>query len=68
VRAFSMALVVTQRAVDRRPHVIDPALTALWPQDRNSGLHGPALPGMDFRNRASSNFWSDLHLTFIDWI
>src|SRR5580704_2754513 len=59
VCAFSMALVVTQRAVDRRPHVIDPALTALWPQDRSSGLHGPALPDMDFRNRASSNFWSN---------
>jgi hypothetical protein len=59
VCAFSMALVVTQRAVDRRPHVIDPALTALWPQDRSSGLHAPALPDMDFRNRASSNFWSN---------
>jgi hypothetical protein len=34
-------------------------LTALWPQDRSSGLHGPALPDMDFRNRASSNFWSN---------
>jgi len=56
VCAFSMALVVTQRAVDCRPHVIDPALTALWPQDRSSGLQGPALPDMDFRNRASSNF------------
>jgi hypothetical protein len=54
-----MALVVTQRVVDRRPHVIDPALTALWPQDRSSGLYGPALPDMDFRNRASSNFWSN---------
>ena len=59
VCAFSMALVVTQLAVDRRPHVIDPALTALWPQDRSSGLHGPALPDMGFRNRASSNFSSN---------
>jgi len=39
---------------------VDPALTALWPQDRNSGLHGPALPDMDFRNRASSNFSSNI--------
>jgi hypothetical protein len=37
----------------------DPALTALWPQDRSSGLHGPALPDMDFRNRASSNVLSN---------
>ena len=35
---------------------VDPALTALWPQGRSSGLHGPALPDTDFRNRASSNF------------
>ena len=35
---------------------VDPASTALWPQDRSSGLHGPALPDMDFRSRASSNF------------
>ena len=35
---------------------VEPALTALLPQDRSSGLHGPALPDMDFRNRASSNF------------
>ena len=39
---------------------VDPALTALWPQDRSSGLHGPALPDMDFRNRASSNFSSNI--------
>jgi hypothetical protein len=38
---------------------VDPALTALWPQDRSSGLHGPARPDMDFRNRASSNVLSD---------
>jgi hypothetical protein len=25
-------------------------------QDRSPGLHGPALPDIDFRNRASSNF------------
>src|SRR6266700_2126094 len=37
-----------------------PALTALWPQDRSSGLHGAALPGIDFRNRASSDFPSDI--------
>src|SRR5580704_11739060 len=39
---------------------VDPASTALWPQDRSSGLHGPALPYMDFRSRASSNFSSDI--------
>ena len=39
---------------------VDPALTALWAQDRNSGLHGPALPDMDCRNRASSNFSSNI--------
>jgi hypothetical protein len=38
---------------------VDPALTALWPQDRSFGLHGPALPDMDFRNRASSNVLSN---------
>ena len=40
----------------------DPALTALLPQDRSSGLHGPALrlPDMDFRNRAGSNFSSNI--------
>jgi hypothetical protein len=59
-----MALVVTQRVVDRRPHVIDPAMTALWPQDRRSGLHGPALPDMDFRNRANSNFSSNIWSEF----
>ena len=37
-------------------NVVDPALTALWPQDRSPGLHGPALPDMDFRNGASSDF------------
>jgi hypothetical protein len=31
VCAFSMALVVTQRVVDRQAHVSDPALTTLWP-------------------------------------
>ena len=56
-----MTRVITQRAVDRRrPHVVDPALTALWPQDRSSGLHGPALPDIDFRNRASSNYSPDI--------
>jgi hypothetical protein len=35
---------------------VEPALTALLPQDRSSRLQGPALPDMDFRNRASSNF------------
>jgi hypothetical protein len=40
------------------PMPVDP-LTALWPQDRSSGLHGPALPDMDFRNRASSNVLSN---------
>ena len=61
VCAFSVAFVVTQRAVDRRPRCLpDPALTALWAQDRSSGLHGPALPDMDFRNRASSNFSSNI--------
>ena len=42
---------------------VDPALTALWAQDRSSGLHGLALPDMDFRNRAtdtSSNFSSNI--------
>jgi hypothetical protein len=39
---------------------VDPASTALWPQDRSSGLHGPALPDMDFRSRASSNFSSNI--------
>jgi hypothetical protein len=33
---------------------VDPALTALWPQDGSSGLHGPALPDMDFRNTAQT--------------
>ncbi len=42
------------------PMPVDPALTALWPQDRSSGLHGPALPDMDFRNRASSNVLSNI--------
>jgi hypothetical protein len=41
------------------PMLADPALTAPWPQDRSSGLHGPALPDMDFRNRASSNVLSN---------
>ena len=35
-------------------------LTALWPQDRGSGLHGPALPDRDFRDRASSNSSSNI--------
>ncbi len=39
---------------------VDPASTALWPQDRSPGLHGPALPDTDFRNRASSNFSSNI--------
>ena len=30
------------------PMPVDPASTALWPQDRSSGLHGPALPDVDF--------------------
>ena len=38
---------------------VDPALTAPWPQHRSSGLHGPALPDIDFRNRASPNFSSN---------
>jgi hypothetical protein len=38
----------------------DPALTALWPQDRSSGLHVPSLPDVDFRNRASSNVLSNI--------
>ncbi len=42
------------------PMPVDPASTALWPQDRRSGLHGPALPDMDFRSRASSNFSSNI--------
>ena len=42
------------------PMPVDPASTALWPQDRSSGLHGPALPDMDFRDRASSNFSSNI--------
>ena len=29
-------------------------------QDRSSRLQGPALPDMDFRNRASSNFSPNL--------
>ena len=39
---------------------VEPVLTVLWPRDRSSGLHGPALPDMGFRNRASSNFSSDI--------
>ena len=39
---------------------VDPALTALWPQDRSPGLHGPALPDIDFLNRASSNFSTNI--------
>jgi len=42
------------------PMPVDPALTALWPQDGSSGQHGPALPDMDFRNRASSNLSSNI--------
>jgi hypothetical protein len=41
------------------PMPVDPALTARWPQDRRSGLHGPALRDMDFRNRAGSNVLSN---------
>ena len=41
------------------PMPVDPSSTALWPQDRSSGLHGPALPDMDFRGRANSNFSSN---------
>ena len=41
------------------PMAVYPAFTALWPQDRSSGLHGPALPDMDFGNRASSNVLSN---------
>ena len=59
--AFSVAFVVTQGAVDRRPPMpVDPASTALRPQGRSSGLHGPALRDMVFRNRASSNFSSNI--------
>jgi len=39
------------------------AVTAQAPgvaQDRSSGLHGPALPDMGFRNGASSNFSPDI--------
>src|SRR5580704_7368893 len=39
---------------------VDPASTALWPQDRSSGLHNPALPDMDFCSRANSNFSSNI--------
>ena len=39
---------------------VDPALTALWAPRQKPGLHGPALPDMDFRNRASSNFSSNI--------
>ena len=39
--------------------LVDPVLTALWAQDRSSGLHGPALPDMDFRDRASFNVLSN---------
>jgi hypothetical protein len=42
------------------PMPADPALTALRPLDRSSGLHGPAPPDMVFRNRASSNFSSNV--------
>src|SRR4029077_15753880 len=47
----------------RRPPPLvpgEPVLTVLRPRDRSSGLHGPALPDMGFRNRASSNFSSDI--------
>ena len=39
---------------------VDPALTALWAPRQKPGLHGPALPDMDFRNRASSNFSTNI--------
>ena len=42
------------------PIPVDPASTALWAPDRSSGLHGPALRDMVFRNRASSNFSSNI--------
>ena len=41
---------------------VDPALSALWPQDKGSGLHGPSQPDMDFRPRVSSNFLSNIML------
>src|ERR1700689_1300067 len=44
------------------PMPVDPAVTALRPQDRNSGLHCPALSDIDIRSRASSNFSSNIVL------
>lgn len=60
LRAFSVAPLVTERAVDRQPHVVDPALrNCSVAQDNSSGLHGPALPDIIVRNRAASNFPSN---------
>ena len=59
VRAFSVAPAVTQRAAGRRPHACRSGLDCSVAQDRSAGLHDPALPDMDFRNRASSNFSSN---------
>jgi hypothetical protein len=56
VRAFSAAPVATQRAVDRLPCACRPGPTALMPSGRSSALHGPALPDIDFLNKAISNF------------
>jgi hypothetical protein len=39
---------------------VDPASTALYPQSRSPGLQGPAMSDTDFRNRASSNFSSNI--------
>jgi hypothetical protein len=38
------------------PVPVDPARPLLWPSGRSSALHGPALPDIDFLNKAISNF------------
>jgi hypothetical protein len=42
------------------PRPVDPALLLSGREPEGSELHGPALPGMDFRKRAGSNFSSNI--------
>ena len=42
------------------PMPADPALAGLLPQDGSFGLHGPAQADIDFHNRASPKFSSNI--------
>ncbi len=42
------------------PRPVNPALPLSGRKPEASGLHSPALSGMDFRKRASSNFFSNI--------